>query len=68
MPEKRMPPKLDSEIKRLQLVIGKRLLLRIDDWRAHQPGVPNVSVAIRKLIELGLDAAGRHGKATKPKV
>ena len=66
MPEKRMPPKLEREIKRLQLVIGKQLLLRIDDWRAHQPGVPNTSVAIRRLIEIGLESsAGRHGKKAK---
>ena len=66
MPEKRMPPKLEREIKRLQLVIGKQLLLRIDDWRAHQPGVPNTSVAIRRLIEIGLESsAGRHKPKSK---
>ena len=51
-----MPPKLDDEIKRLQLVFPKKLLLRVDAWRARQPGVPNTSQAIRALVERQLDA------------
>ena len=32
-----VPPKLDDDgIKRLQLVIGQKLLLRIDAWRGRQ--------------------------------
>jgi hypothetical protein len=65
MLEKRMPPKLDDEIKRLQLVFPKRLILRIDAWRARQPGVPNTSQAIRKLVEMSLDA-DPHGDKPKP--
>jgi metal-responsive CopG/Arc/MetJ family transcriptional regulator len=66
MLEKRMPPKLDDEIKRLQLVVPQRLISRIDAWRARQPGVPNTSQAIRKLIETSLDAAEADDKP-KPK-
>ncbi len=60
-----VPPKLDDDgIKRLQLVIGQKLLLRIDAWRGRQPGVPNVSQAIRLLIEMSLD---RESSGDKPK-
>jgi hypothetical protein len=65
IPEKRMPPKLDNEIKRLQLVFPKPLILKIDAWRARQPGVPNTSQAIRMLVEMSLDA-DPHAKK-KPK-
>ena len=62
-----LPPKLDSEIKRLQLVIGQRLFLRIDGWRRRQPPpMPNTSEAIRKLIEMSLDADA-SGDKSKPK-
>lgn len=67
MTEKRMPPKLDNEIKRLQLVFPKPLVLRIDAWRARQPGVPNTSQAIRMLIEMSLDADAPSGDKPKPK-
>ena len=60
-----VPPKLDDDgIKRLQLVIGQKLLLRNDAWRGRQPGVPNVSQAIRLLIEMSLD---RESSGDKPK-
>lgn len=65
--EKGMPPKLDDDIKRLQLVVGQKLLLRIDAWRGRQPGVPNTSQAIRKLVEMALDAADAGDKLTKPR-
>jgi hypothetical protein len=64
-----VPPKLDDDgIKRLQLVIGQKLLLRIDAWRGRQPGVPNVSQAIRLLIETALDAADANGGKPKAKI
>jgi hypothetical protein len=66
--DKGMPPKLDSEIKRLQLVIGKKLFLRIDDWRRRQPApMPNTSEAIRKLIEMSLDADSTDDKPKRKK-
>jgi hypothetical protein len=65
--EKGMPPKLADEIKRLQLVFPQRLILRIDAWRARQPGVPNTSQAIRKLIEMALDADASGDKPKKKK-
>ena len=56
--EKGMPPKLDDDIKRLQLVVGQKLLLRIDAWRGRQPGVPNTSSG---HPQAGRDGARRGG-------
>jgi hypothetical protein len=61
----RMPPKLDDEIKRLNMVAPAAWVRRIDDWRRLQPDLPNISEAIRRLVEMGLDASkkgGKHGR------
>jgi hypothetical protein len=52
-----MPPKLENEIRRLHMVAPESWLKKIDDWRRQQPDVPNVSEAIRRLVEIGLDAS-----------
>jgi len=52
-----MPPKLANEIKKSNLILPGELFKRIDAWRGRQPGVPNRSEAIRKLIETSLDVA-----------
>ncbi|MDN3627233.1 hypothetical protein [Methylobacterium isbiliense] len=58
-----VPPKLDtaSETERLQLLAPKSLMHRINDWRRQQPDLPNLSEAVRRLVEAGLDAADREG-------
>ena len=50
-----MPPKLDekSETVRMQLVLPKSLVETVEDWRAKQRPVPNMSEAIRRLVVLG---------------
>lgn len=58
----RMPPKLDDEIKRLNMVAPGSWVRKIDDWRRQQPDLPNISEAIRRLVELGLDASKKSGK------
>ena len=50
----RMPPKLDDEIKRINMVAPAAWVKKIDDWRRQQPDLPNLSDAIRRLVELGL--------------
>lgn len=54
-----MPPKLDAagESERLQLMAPKALLERINAWRRRQEDLPNLSEAVRRLVEAGLDAA-----------
>lgn len=58
-----MPPKLDDDLKRLNVAIQVRLMRKIDEWRRHQADVPNLSEAVRRLLEAGLDATKKGGKA-----
>jgi metal-responsive CopG/Arc/MetJ family transcriptional regulator len=64
-----MPPKLSASVKKVNLITPSELLERIDHYRRSRPDLPNRSEAIRKLIEMGLEAAERgkpKGKG-KPK-
>ena len=56
-----MPPKLDpeGEAKRLNIVAPLSWVQKIDNWRRSQPDLPNVSEAIRRLVEAGLEADGK---------
>lgn len=63
--DEQMPPKLDDETKRLNMVAPASWVKKIDDWRRQQPDLPNISEAIRRLVEMGLDGAkkgGKHGR------
>jgi hypothetical protein len=53
-----MPRKLDpdTETRRLNLVASAAWVRKIDDWRRQQPDLPNISEAIRRLVEIGLKA------------
>ena len=62
----RMPPKLANGVRRIALMAPIALIAKIDTWRRHQSDVPNLSEAIRRLIEMGLDATD-GGKKGKPK-
>ena len=55
----RMPPKLDDQVKRINMVAPTSWLRAVDDWRRKQPDLPNISEAIRRLVELGLKAKGK---------
>jgi metal-responsive CopG/Arc/MetJ family transcriptional regulator len=65
-PDNRMPPKLASSVRKVNLITPAEWLERVDNWRRHQPDLPNRSEAIRKLVEMGLDTTERKPKA-KPK-
>jgi hypothetical protein len=57
--------KLEEKTKRLNMVVPASWIEKIDDWRARQPGLPNVSEAIRRLVEIGIEASkkgGKHGR------
>jgi hypothetical protein len=56
-----MPPNrdADTETKRLNLVAPTSWVRKIDDWRRQQPDLPNISEAIRRLVEIGLKAKGK---------
>jgi hypothetical protein len=64
-PGSTVPPKLANSVRKVNLIAPEDLLAKIDQWRRNQPGLPNRSEAIRKLIEAGLDAMGKGTK--KPK-
>jgi hypothetical protein len=36
---------------------------KIDDWRRREPDLPNLSEAIRRLVEMGLEARRRAANA-----
>lgn len=55
----RMPAKLDPEEekpKRLNIVAPNSWVKKVDAWRRDQPDLPNASEAIRRLVEMGLEA------------
>ena len=45
----------------IKKVIGftEEMILAVETWRAKQKPVPNVSEAIRRLVDLGLRAKGK---------
>jgi hypothetical protein len=49
-----MPKKLDAETKRLNMVVPAALARQIDEWRRAEPDIPNVSGAVRRLVEFAL--------------
>jgi hypothetical protein len=66
-PDGSMPPKLDpdTETRRLNLVAPASWVRKIDEWRRLQPDIPNISEAIRRLVDAGLEATkkgGKHGR------
>lgn len=57
--------KLEEKSRRLNIIAPASWEKRIDDWRRQQADVPNISEAIRRLVEAGLEATkkgGRHGR------
>jgi hypothetical protein len=62
-----MPKKLDPETvtQRLNLVAPASWVQKINDWRRQQPDMPNISEAIRRLVEAGLEATKRGGKHSR---
>jgi metal-responsive CopG/Arc/MetJ family transcriptional regulator len=60
-------PETTTEQRRVHMFAPVRLINRVDEWRRQQRDVPNLSEAIRRLIEMSLDAAekkksGKHGR------
>jgi len=57
-----MPQKLDDEIQRLNMVAPTAWVKKVDDWRRREPDLPNLSEAIRRLVEMGLESAKKDRK------
>jgi hypothetical protein len=51
-----MPPKLDKEIRRLNMIAPAAWMEKIDEWRRQQPDLPNISEAVRRLVDRGLES------------
>lgn len=55
----------DADAERINIIVLGPMMKRINEWRGRQPDVPNVSEAIRRLIDLGLERdapkKGRRG-------
>jgi hypothetical protein len=64
LPDGSMPPKLDpeTETRRLNLVAPASWVRKIDDWRRQQADLPNISEAIRRLVDAGLETTARKVK------
>lgn len=58
-----MPPKFENETKRLNMLAPSSWVKKVDEWRRHQPDLPNISEAIRRLVELGLEASKKSAKS-----
>ena len=52
-----MPKKLDDDVERLNMVVPAKWLKKVDDWRRREPDLPNLSEAIRRLVDIGLESA-----------
>jgi hypothetical protein len=44
------------------MVVPTKWVKKVDDWRRKEPDLPNLSEAIRRLVEMGLESAKKTGK------
>jgi metal-responsive CopG/Arc/MetJ family transcriptional regulator len=57
-----MPPKIANRTRRVNVIMPDELVKEIDDWRRRQPELPNISEAIRRMVEAGIAAKKRGVK------
>jgi len=48
--------KLTAETKRLHMIVPASWVRKVDTWRRRQPDLPNLSEAIRRLVEQSLES------------
>lgn len=51
------------KIERLEMRATSNFLKKVDEWRRHQPDIPNRSEAIRRLVEQALAGQPRAKKS-----
>jgi len=56
----RPPLRRDDETGRVTITAPKAWLRKLDDWRRKQSDLPNMSEAIRRLVDAGLDAGKKR--------
>lgn len=64
---RRMVAKLANVVQRLNVLVPGDWVAQVDAWRSHQPGLPNRSEAIRRLVQLALEAETKPKGKGKPK-
>jgi metal-responsive CopG/Arc/MetJ family transcriptional regulator len=47
--------KVEQDIRRINLAVANTLARKVEDWRRRQSDLPNMSEAIRRLIEQALE-------------
>jgi len=57
--------KLDDSVRRLHMIVPTSLIKKVDRWRQQDSEVPNLSEAIRRLIEAGLESSKKTGKPAR---
>ena len=55
-----------NSVRRIALIVPVALVTKVDKWRRHQHDVPNLSEAIRRLIEKAIAADEKPDKKPKP--
>lgn len=53
----------DKLNKRLQIIAFDKIIAAIDEWRREQSDLPSRSEAIRRLVEIGLEASNDKHRA-----
>jgi hypothetical protein len=62
----RMPPKLpQGDGKKIGIVAPFAWIAKVNAWRRDQPDWPNFSEAVRRLVEIGIEATRTGGKGDK---
>ena len=51
----------DNDIRRINLAVTAAWAKKVEDWRRHQPDLPNMSEAIRRLVEMSLEREAKKG-------
>ena len=54
--------------RQFQMRVSDEFIAKIDEWRRTQPDIPGRTEAIRRLVEIGLEADKKpKSKGQKPK-
>ena len=57
-----MPPKIADRTRRVNVILPDELVKKIDDWRRRQPELPNISEAVRRMIERGEEVLDKRDR------
>jgi hypothetical protein len=52
-------------VRQFQMRVSDEFIAKIDEWRRLQPDIPGRTEAIRRLVEIGLEAERKAKKKLK---